>query len=58
MCDIDHNGVPILTADLIRYVKNEALDLFDMDDPDFHFTALLLQAAAVRLQELTNATQR
>lgn len=58
MTDLDHNGVPILTADLIRYVKNEALDLFDMDDPDFHFTALLLQAAAVRLQELTNATQR
>ena len=57
MTDIDHNGVPILTADLIRYVKNEALDLFDMDDPDFHFTALLLQAAAIRMGELANATK-
>jgi len=54
MTDLDHNGVPILTADLIRYLKNEALDLFDMDDPDFHYTALLLQAAAVRMGELTN----
>jgi hypothetical protein len=56
MPDCDDNGVPIHTADLIRYVKNEALDLFDMDDPDFHFTALLLQAAAQRLQELQNPT--
>jgi hypothetical protein len=55
MTDLDHNGVPIHTLDLVRYVKNEALDLFDMDDPDFHFTALLLQAAAVRLQVLHNA---
>ena len=57
MTDLDHNGVPVLTADLIRYVRNEALDLFDMDDPEFHFTALLLQAAAIRLQELTNAAR-
>ena len=56
MTELDQNFVPVLTADLIRYVKNEDLDLFDMDDPDFHFTALLLQAAAIRLQELTNAT--
>lgn len=56
MIDLDDNGVPVHTADLIRYLKNEALDLFDMDDPDWHFTALLLQAAALRMGELTNAT--
>lgn len=57
MSDFDDNGVPIRTADLIRYVRNEALDLLDMDDPDFRFTGLLLQAAAIRMGELANATK-
>ena len=57
MVDCDENGVPVHTTDLIRYLKNEALDLFDMDDEEYQYTALLLQAAAIRLQEMTNATQ-
>jgi len=53
MVDCDENGVPDHTTDLIRYLKNEALDLFDMDDEDYQYTALLMQAAAIRLQEIS-----
>jgi hypothetical protein len=53
MVDCDDNGVPVHTTDLIRYLKHEALDLFDMDDEEYRFTALLLQAASIRLQEIS-----
>ena len=53
MVDCDENGVPVHTTDLIRYLKNDDLDLFDMDDPDYQYTALLLQAASIRLQEMS-----